>query len=452
MRTVVRCLLLPVLLAACLTACRDRTVPALRDEQGRTLLLHGVNVASAAKSAPDATSWHTREDYARLHDWGLHAVRLLVFWSAIEPQPGVYDEAYVERVAERVGWARELGLLVVVDMHQDLYSAKYTGDGAPEWACLDEGQPFEAVEPWWMRNLQPAVRTAWNNFWETDELQAHAVEAFAHLAERLAGDPAVLGYDLMNEPFGYYEPAVFEAGPLAAYYRKLGARLAQADPGKTLFFEPLAYLNPGLPSKVGPLGPLRAAYFPHYYQMKVHEGQPYDGDASPMRHAVALRLREAAAWRHPLLFGEIGVPAGVEGATEYLADLLDILEKDRIGWFYWAYDRGGPQGFNLLASDGTEYPVLDVLVRTHPVRTAGDLTRFGTDAASGVFELVWTESGATGPTEIAVPRRRWPQGFSVESSDPEGTWSWTHDPVRQVLEIHADPRTQVHTVRIVPKR
>ena len=43
--------------------------------------------------------------------------------------------------------------------------------------------------------------------------------------------------------------------------------------------------------------------------------------------------------------------------------------------------------------------------------------------------------GVTGATEIVVPPRRYPHGFRVESSDPAGSWSWTHDAVRVVRSL-----------------
>ena len=439
-----------VLSGALLAAC-DQPAPALTDSQGRTLVLHGVNVSESAKRAEGRTSWHTFDDYARLRDWGLQAIRLLVLWDALEPQPGVVDEAYVDRIAERVDWARQLGLVVILDMHQDIYSEKYTGDGAPEWACLDEGESFEPVDPWWLRNLQPAVRTAWNNFWQTPGLQAHYAEAVARLAERFVGDDTVLGYDLMNEPFGVYPPETFETQFLRAFYRKVGLRLNEVDPQKLVFYEPLSPLNPGLPSQIGAMDGLPAAYFPHFYHLKVHEGLPYDGDPSPMRWAVDMRRREAARWQRPLLFGEIGVIAGVDGAEAYMRDLTGILDRYNLGWFVWSYDRGDTQGFNLIQPDGQEYPVVDVLVRTYPMRTAGELVRFGTDPAKGDFQMTYVERpGVTGPTEVVVPPRRFPQGLTVQSSDPAGTWSWHLDTERQILVVQADPASHSHTLRVVP--
>lgn len=56
----------------------------------------------------------------------------------LEPEPGVYNEDYLKEIDERIQWAEQNNLFVVLDMHQDLFSVKYS-DGAPEWATLDEG-------------------------------------------------------------------------------------------------------------------------------------------------------------------------------------------------------------------------------------------------------------------------------------------------------------------------
>lgn len=63
----------------------------------------------------------------------------------MEPQPGVYDDAYLGRVKEVVEQAEKYGIYVFLDMHQDLYSVKFI-DGAPVWATLDEGLPHPVQE------------------------------------------------------------------------------------------------------------------------------------------------------------------------------------------------------------------------------------------------------------------------------------------------------------------
>jgi hypothetical protein len=83
-------------------------------------------------------------------DWGFNFARFLLVWDALEPAPGVYDEAYLDRVAERIEWFRAAGIYVVLDMHQDVYGPvasdgrEIGGNGAPPWFQTD-GQAFRAA-------------------------------------------------------------------------------------------------------------------------------------------------------------------------------------------------------------------------------------------------------------------------------------------------------------------
>jgi endoglycosylceramidase len=59
--------------------------------------------------------------------------------------------------------------------------------------------------------------------------------------------------------------------------------------------------------------------------------------------------------------------------------------------------------------------LVDVLVRPYPERVAGDPISYAFDAASATFTLVYApDRGLAPPTEIAVPARRYPNGYQVE--------------------------------------
>ena len=73
----------------------------IRDNKNRAVILHGMNISNAAKRTSDSLSWHTYDDYERMsRGWGFNCIRLLIFWSAIEPEPGEYDETYLDKVEE----------------------------------------------------------------------------------------------------------------------------------------------------------------------------------------------------------------------------------------------------------------------------------------------------------------------------------------------------------------
>jgi len=156
----------------------------VKDKYGRSLILHGVNANADAKSDPLRVGWPKEQDYADLSQkWGFNFVRYLVLWDGIEPVKGKYDTSYFNRIRERLDWCQKYNLKVVLDMHQDLYALRYGGDGAPDWAIIDDGEPFEMQEPWELNYRQPAVIASINNFWDTTKghnyLQEHYIKAFA---------------------------------------------------------------------------------------------------------------------------------------------------------------------------------------------------------------------------------------------------------------------------------
>ncbi len=181
----------------------------LRDSAGRQLFLWGMNVGDKS-SARRHKGWYTPEDFHKLRRWGMNAIRLLIFWSAIEPEPGRYDEDYLASVDEYITWAGDAGLYVILDMHQDLWSeAVPGGNGAPTWATLDDNQPHFTVGNIWSTAyyVSPQVHRAFDNFWnnvpgpDNTGLQEHFALAWRHVAARYAETPHVIGFDLLNEPF-----------------------------------------------------------------------------------------------------------------------------------------------------------------------------------------------------------------------------------------------------------
>ncbi len=178
-----------------------------------------------------------RNDFEEMRRLGFDVVRLGLSWSLLEPQPGRYDQRYIDRVAQVVGWARDNGIYVILDMHQDAYSrylprpdppplpyglppALHDHDGAPAWAVYTDGLPSERFIG--QREMNPAVGDMTTSFWlNRGGLQDHYIGAVAALARRFRDDSAVAGYNLLNEPWpGFFDSPYFDDLFLMPFYRR----------------------------------------------------------------------------------------------------------------------------------------------------------------------------------------------------------------------------------------
>ncbi len=473
---------LSLVVAGFVVACSDPApAPAplprfVTDAQGRALVLHGINVANSSKGAEDRHPAITEDDVDRIAlDWGMNFVRYLIFWDAVEPAQGSYDTAYLDEVAERLDWFAERGVHVVLDMHQDVYSAAFCCDGAPPWAIRDDGAAFSEQPEWYLNYLQPAVRASFDNFFEYDgdhpDLQDSYAAAWRAVAERFRDHPAVLGYDLMNEPhagsrfdalealgLGTSEDSpspAFDRELLGPFYQRVIDAVREVDADAWIFFEP-RYGAPGngspsfLPVLVDPRpGEDRLVYAPHLYSVWLEAGGSYGESDSVVADWEASRTAELELQRAPLVLGEWGLNLDAERAEAFVLDVLDLADRMTAGWAYWSYD---PSSWGPMLGDGTDAWSVDYLVRPYPRAVAGAPVAFAFDVGTRVFTLtVERRAGASGPTEIHVPRARlYPEGFDVEVDDAPGTFSSEWDEARQILSLELDPARSSHAIVIRP--
>jgi len=434
----------------------------ISDQFGRQLILHGLNTSSSAKGAPDRMPWIAEQDVEREATLlGFNYVRLLIFWDFIEPEKGTFSAQYLDEVEKRVNWYTSRGMHVMLDMHQDIYSLKFGGDGAPEWAVRPDGAStdIDIDGPWWLANISPAVINSWKNFWEYtnhQDLQDHYILSWKFVAERFKNNPYVIGYDLMNEPWAgdlvkAFITGDFERSQLSAFYKRLIPALREVEPNKYLFFEPApAPVTFGLPSHLPKVSDTRAGsklvYAPHCYPASLHEGGPYKAsDKKNLKDWERERRKDQA--KHgdiPVVCGEFGVSPGSEGFEEFFMDIHDMFDRNLWHWAYWSNDDGG---WSPLHRDGTETPILKHLVRAYPKATAGRIRSFSYDMATGVFNMTYTSNTSIQqPTEIFVPKRHFPNGYDLRV---EGTSAYTEefDEVKQLLYLKVnEPATVTVTI------
>lgn len=395
------------------------------DDAGGRLVLRGTNVSGAAKYRPGHLPPADEGTFARLRDEiGASAVRLLVFWEALEPERGRYDEIYLEGVTGLVDAAGRAGLRVVVDMHQDLWGRGFGSAGAPEWTV--DGALYARFRPepraWFLGYFRPSVAQAFDRLWHDDALQTAFAAAWRRLALALRERDAVVAYDVLNEPFwGTAGPDRFDRHLAPRFYGRVVDAIREVDRKRWIALEPSPAANAGYPSRFVPPPGERLIFAPHFYPAAMELGLGYAGSArGPAALAAQLdRLAGTAARTGlPWLVGEVGARRDVAGAAAFLSDAYDLLDAHMIGGFQWELGPSGEAGYGLWDRDGSPTALARAVARPCPVRVAGEPLSWRWDRASGTFELRWIEDGtAEGDTVVALPTLAFPQGADAELED-----------------------------------
>jgi endoglycosylceramidase len=385
----------------------------VRDPEGRAIVLRGVNLAGEHKHAP-YTDTFTRADYERLHAWGFRTLRFLIPWAAIEPSPGAYNDAYLDWVAERMQWAHDAGLTVVLDMHQDVYGEGFGFGGAPRWTC-DEAHyaAFVPKDPWLLNYGDPGVLACYDNFYTSAALQAAYSAMWGHVAKRLANEPAIIGFDPMNEPhWGSYPVAMFEQDRLQPFYARVTDAI-RAHANWIAFLEPASSRNLGFSTKLAPFDIPDVVYSPHMYDQRAELDGEFDASRRESLLATANDLlADAQRLELPLWIGEYGGIGTSPQIGAYMDAAYDGAAAAFAGTMYWAYDKAG--GYAILDRDGNEVtPLLDAIVRPYPERIAGDPQTWSYDEATRTLTVTWRVTSVTAPTVIVTPARVYPNGVDV---------------------------------------
>jgi endoglycosylceramidase len=423
-------------------------LPQVLDSHGRVTLLKGVNAdglvdyfrkdlrppypsdASAYSSGRCASDDPSVEgvplcdfDFDQMRPLGYDVVRLNLSWSLLEPRPGTIDQAYLDRIAQVVQWAKDAGVYVLLDMHQDAWS-KYVYsspsdpcvppyqstpgyDGAPDWASR-HATPACALNG--VRELDTAVAEAFQNLYEDAKapdgvgLQEHYAAVLTALARRFAGEPAVAGYEIINEPHPGFAPVpgAQDTGELFPFYGKVVDAVTTAVPR----FRQLFFVEPNVERNVTDQrevfspwssfsGYRNVVYTPHVYTGVFTADQevastrffPDDGGyKSAMSDAEALGL--------PLWIGEFG--NNPQDDDTLLKTSYELQDRYALGGALWLWKENAndtnPNAFwgvyGPPFGQGTPQPKRIALTsRAYPLYTAGRLEGMSYQAAGGAFDI-----------------------------------------------------------------
>ena len=378
----------------------------IKDNYDRIVIYHGANLSNYAKHVNKGRAgitWQDSVDFMKMKSEGYNVVRYLVFWEALEPTEGYIDTSYLRASIAKVKQIESCSLDVIIDMHQDLFAQRFSGDGFPDWMVKTDGKSFKLNNDSWSLNyLQPAVLATFDNFWNNKSEQdkyANALRIFVNTFDTL---PGVIGYDIMNEPFpGACLPNVFEAGKLSTFYQNM-LKIVRPISNKLFFFEPWMSTSAGIPTFLTFKPDGLCVYEPHYYNLICESYKAYNIlHKNSMQCALKTKADEARSFKVPMLLGEFGISSRSNRFNNYLIDIANVSDQYGFSWTYWAYDKQKDSGFGLLNDDSTASIQSIALQRIYPQKIAGDnpVWFYGNKR----FVMEYDSKGITAPTVIYIP-------------------------------------------------
>ncbi|MCL5270464.1 MAG: cellulase family glycosylhydrolase [bacterium] len=411
----------------------------LLDEQGRQMIPGGFVTITEDKQGAII---YTPADYRRMARMGANfqVVRLalgkLGGWPGLEPDP-----AYFDQIDAMVRMGKEAGLKTVFKM--TVYDIKSFGpDG-------------------------------WDKLWKNENGEQDKVsQAWRRVQERYRAEPAVFGYDLLNEPSRRsgvpYDQCQRE--DLIPFLRRLIDELQAINPEKWALYQP--FLFDDADRKPGVI-PFDEMTIPMRRRHVIYAPHTYEGNIDRIAPTLERYAREAAVSDAPLMIPEWGVPTVITADANLVqqanyAKIYQItaneIDKRGLGaikaWFCGSRmplrNKNNRNAFTwAIFSDATPVGnverkfIIDPLARTRPLAVAGRIERYGMNFATREFEMVLHPDAALGATEIFVPAdRHYPDGFRLQigqslvlACPPAG------DALQPARAGDADARAQASRVR-----
>ena len=278
--------------------------------------------------------------FAQMAAAGMTAVRIDLLWSAIEPEPGRYDEDHLRRLDAVLESARRHGLW----LHPTFFIGGEVGDAFWDVPWRDGRHPHRDPE---MLRLQ--------------------AEHAGMLASRWKGDPAIIAWDLTDEPPFWLFGATTEDDDARTWTRTLVDVLRARDPEHLITI--------GTSGQEVGWGPFRADVvadqldFACVHPYPIYQGEIYpDALLSPRSTlAAAFETALAAAVGRPVMVHEYGAssaqfdPERIGSYDRLLS--YSSLGRGAIGYFAWCWTDAEPAAYRrtpyLRQPHETQFGVTD---------------------------------------------------------------------------------------------
>ena len=232
-----------------------------------------------------------RDDIRFIKSVGFNTVRIPLHWRLFMDDDGEITGEGWFLLDRALGWIREAGLLAIVGLH--------AAPGGQTGFNHDDGPGYPMM------------------FYVPRERQ-RTVKLWRAIARRYAGDPVILGYDLLNEPIAPLHDMATLNPRLEPFYREVTTAIREVDPGRVVILAGGQW-STSL-DMFGPPYANNLAYTYHAFW------------SSTKRDSIQRHLNFANRYDVPLFLGEAG-----EFTDEWNAGFRRLHETLGIGWSFWTY-------------------------------------------------------------------------------------------------------------------
>lgn len=246
-------------------------------------------------------SYISRDDIRLIRRAGFNTVRVPLHYGlflgqnhpygADADQPLTFDGPGWALVDRLVGWCREEGLKVLLDLH--------AAPGGQTGVNHDDGTGYPVV--FYVKRDERRTTALWRE-----------------IARRYRDEPTVLGYELLNEPISTYNDEDLLNPGLEPFYSRLTQAVREVDPNHLIFLAAAQW-----DQNIGVFGPPFAPGLVYVY----HQFWSPTG-----RDAIQDYINFSVRHRVPILLGEAG-----EATNKWNREYSALNERFGFGWSFWTY-------------------------------------------------------------------------------------------------------------------
>jgi len=419
------------------------------NEDGAEVILHGVNVVyKVPPYLPMRDNFDIRKslslnDFDQLWKWGFNVVRLGVMWPGLHPREGYTDTSYLDKIAGIVNDLAAYNIYTVLDLHQDLLSRYYCGEGAPDWLIKPLIPPHKFPWPLFKEYeldehgypkieqclsaanfgeyyLTEAINNAFDQLYiKGTPLNADLHKFWNEVAWKFKDNPAVMGYELINEPIAgnLYKRTLEWLNPFGAagknymepLYASLHESIRKIDNKHIILFEGamnnMFFTN----------GMSQAPGGPEYNDRNVLSHHLYCGyvtpDGCPNSHFMCevldnwfmtTKMLEIERFGCGGLITEFGALCEKDDCITELHRFLDKAYSHKQGWIYWQYkqfedlttaNRDETEGFYDLKTGKLMEKKVKALTRPIARVVAGQIQKMKFELETSKFTLTYKVDG-----------------------------------------------------------